>query len=782
MSALGPNWTRVLLCAGLICLAVAGSPARGETTVNVAMAPESGATIRFGLPWTQTPRFGFAPVRVSIENSVNRERTWHFDFEGGMRNLFPGVLLSEESISVPALQTREVWIYVPIAEPGMNMTAAGGGRITAGPGMPPAEVKIVDTPHGKKVTSTRKLSTLSTVVVEQDIDTTTGTIVTTTTTPTSTSTRSRSVALTPGSTVTFSIDPATGEVSTRSSRDSRSVAPPITTIVVQPRSTTPVGGGGGGGFVARGATLASSMTLMVEVSGPGMATGRMAFPGTSSSNGMRPFAVSSSLEVELRGKLSALMRGSPNLSVLDAAQLPADWRVWSSFSGVILTSEEYAGLDAARRSALRAWVALGGQLCLSPTSKTGGAEVDPSTAAATAVGAGVIVTFPVPLAGLSPLEFTAETESPPPTPSTEKLARVREEMAARRAARERSGLLISGGSPPADTGAMVPAVGTWLREIKFFAGTAGLPDRSALTLEAGPLFETAKDEVTRNAWLAVFLVCFAVVVGPLNLFLFAPAQKRHRLFVTTPLIAVGASLLLGVTILVQDGTGGTGARRAVVMLLPGENQAAVVQEQAIRTGFLTGRSFALPDDVAMTVLPLEATYPYGGPNIELVRRNQRASGDWFQSRARQAQQLRRLVPTRARIERVGTAADGAPIVQSSLGTTLHEFSLIDAEGKGWRATELPSGQRVKLEATNLRRLYEAEGFGGTANLNAIVGAVTNATLAHWSGTGGATDLAPIPTLSSIRWKNANVLYVGAIETNPSLASAATVNAAQGVAR
>jgi hypothetical protein len=460
---------------------------------------------------------------------------------------------------------------------------------------------------------------------------------------------------------------------------------------------------------------------------------------------MRAVAVSAALEPVLRSKLSTLVSGSPNLSTVDVSQLPADWRVWSSFSAVLLTTEDYAGLDSARRAALRSWVALGGQLCLAPATESGSGPSGTEK-----LGAGIVVTLSEPLNALKSEQVISGT--------------LQAELAARRMARAAAGSARSPGNAatPEPATASVEAPVALLKEVQFFAGTAGLPDRSALTLENGPLFDVVNETPADIAWLAVFLVAFAVVVGPVNLFLFAPAQKRYRLFVTTPLIALAASILLGVTILVQDGLGGTGARRAFVVLLPGENEAAVFQEQAAHTGFLPGRSFALSDDVALAAMPLEKTLPFVGPNVEFDRGNGRADGDWFQSRARQAQHLRRIVPTRARIEAVGVAPDGAPIIQSSLGTTLREFSFVDANGKGWRAADVPSGQRVTLQS-GVGQWVAGAASTGSPNFRVIVAAAGAMGPGRWSALGGATELAPIATLDSIHWANADVLYTGAME-------------------
>ena len=738
--------------AGWFGMALSGllavlSPARAETLINVPTAPDSDVTIRLAAPWTQTPRFGFAPVRVSIENRARSERTWRLHFEAGMRNLFPGVVATDEAISVAAGQTRDVWMFIPVAEPGTNLAPIGGGP-RSGPVTLPPVVNIATTPTGKKVTVTRALSSGATYVTETDINTTTGVRTFTSIAPSGPSTTRvlSSPPMLPGSVITFVIDATSGNV-TVGARRSGSGAPAVVNIVTTPGSTP---GPSSAMAPVPGSAFASTtpMMLTADISGPGVPAGaaRQTFPGSSSPNGMRPFAVSTTLEAMLRGKLSGLMGGSPNLSAVDVAQLPADWRVWSPFSGVVLSSDEYAALDASRRAALRAWISLGGQLYLPPTARAGRAIQSTETEL---IGAGKITRFSEPLGLPDSAESVAAAE----------MSLRSEAVAAGRGGRGGS----SARGATTALGAINAENAILARDLQLFSGTPGLPDRSALALESGSLFDAMGELSLDNSWLAIFLVLFAVVVGPLNLFLFAPAHKRHRLFVTTPLIALVATLALGVTILAQDGTGGRGEQRVFVSLLPGENTAAVVQEQAARAGFLVRRSFALPDDVALSVLPQEAAFSYGGPNTEMERGRGAAGGDWFQSRTRQAQQLRRIVPTRARIEAVGVAPNGAPIIQSSLGTTLRDFWYVDADQKTWGATEVPSGQRVTLQLTPTRPNLDSVVQGGTANFRAVVAAARSVETGRWWAKGGATDLAPIATLRSIQWKPGDILYTGAME-------------------
>lgn len=242
--------------------------------------------------------------------------------------------------------------------------------------------------------------------------------------------------------------------------------------------------------------------------------------------------------------------------------------------------------------------------------------------------------------------------------------------------------------------------------------------------------------------LIIFLVVFGVVVGPINIFVFAPASRRQRLFVTVPLISLVATLLLGAVILVKDGFGGAGVRRSLVVLLPGENKAAVFQQQVSRTGVLLGSKFPLPADTLITIGSGESGR---GTEREFARAGDTASGAWFSSRTMQVHDLRRITPTRARVELVDGGAGGrAPVVQSSVTTALTDFRYVDADGNRWTADELPPGKRVTLTATTTVDRGDVRGY--------------------FRAFGGATDLAPLATHASITWEEGTIIYTGRVES------------------
>jgi hypothetical protein len=876
----------------LAALALAG--ARADIALPVPTAPGSEVTIKLSTPAAFLPRFGFEPVRVSIENTAAQERSWRVGFQVGMGNQYPGLATTERTITVPAGQTRDTWIFVPLAEPSVNaarVTPAGSpvtsSGLSGGPpprvtitktvtgtkvtvvrmlgsgstvmtqeteinattgerkstttsgsgtgsnfsstnsntppsnmtvtyvinpvtgeissnysssrptgiagvlptsprvsivtstnpaaGAPPTssarsssspsntKVTIADTPIGTKVTRVTQVGSRILMTMEQEIDATTGAMTTTTTMPSGNGPPPRTSSPTsPGTEMTFTIDPNTGTISTssRSGRDP-TAAPKITIVksaapgaAASTISTT-------GPVMPPFATMTNFVgtSIYADVSGPGVTAGRMTLPDSSRGTTMRPFAVSATLDQAVRGKLAAIVRGAPNLSAIEAAQLPADWRVWSPFAAVIIPSDEFAGLDAGRRGALRGWVALGGRLWLSP-SATGEEHAEK-------FGAGVITTLAEPVTASGPPPAVSPVTTAPVANGAQ-LASMVAEIERRRAASGRPGGGLGGAMIG---GAMIPtssvdqaAIDLWVKKIQIYDGTPGLPERVELSLEKSAIGASVQDPPAAGTQLAILLVAFAIIIGPVNLFVFAPASKRHRLFLTTPLIAFAATLVLGLMILLQDGLGGDGLRRALVVLLPGDNEAAVFQEQATRTGFLTSRAFALADDTQMTALPLDeldARIGYTPANAELVRADGRASGDWFRNRSRQAQLLQRLVPTRGRVERVGTAPGGVPIVQSSLATPLRSFVFADEAGTLWTVPELPPGKRVTL--TRGGTALAASSLSGSHRFAQVLRAVGPSEPGHWSASGGATDLAPIATLASVRWAEADVLFTGMLE-------------------
>lgn len=780
---------REWVVAGALSAAFAFVSARADTVLSIPTVTGADVTIKVSSPLLQPPRFGFVPIRVTIENSAPRERSWQLQFQSGVRGQYPGVLTYDRSFTVPAGQTRETWVYVPIAEPGEQGKApsfVAGGLPSSTPGSATpswSSVSITKTAAGTHIARTRTAGPAVLAVEEVDIDETTGEL---TRNFKSGSLPSITSSRPPGTNdILYMIDSSTGEVTTRllrrsaggkrrvtvvqsasgggnvlinktplgtkvarlgprgnileereidattgvitttiNGRTSLSNPPPqgmdvtytidtrtgsIQTSMTSsgnpgatPKITIQTRNVGGPGIVRSGrGSSGPPMMLSVEVLGPGVSlNNRVQFPTLSNDENMRPIAATARVEGLLTDVLKASRVTTPNVASVDPAQLPADWRVWSPFATVVMTVDDYALLDVARRSALRGWLTSGGRLCLVPGEEGEAKRIR--------CGAGEILYLAQPLKA----DMTAKDL-------------------------ELAGL--------------------------GFGGTAGHPDRDELQVVSGSdLSIGAQRPEPSTVWVGIFLVVFGVVVGPVNLFVLAPAKKRHRLFLTTPLISLAAVAVLGLAIFVQDGIGGDGWRRALVVFVPGDNQAVVIQEQSARTGFLTRRAFRLSDDTLCAMLPLD------GPNynpmqaysaLDLARADDRVTGGWFRSRQRQAHLLQRVVPTRGRVELVGTPG-GAPIVQSSIGSTLLDFVYVDENGS-WFAPQVAPGQRVTLSRGGA--WITNRGLGGTMRFSSLLTAAAPKEPGHWGARASAGELAPVETLSAIAWQNADAVLVGVIE-------------------
>jgi hypothetical protein len=265
-------------------------------------------------------------------------------------------------------------------------------------------------------------------------------------------------------------------------------------------------------------------------------------------------------------------------------------------------------------------------------------------------------------------------------------------------------------------------------------------------------------------FVIIFIIAFAILVAPVNLFIFAGRGRRHRMFWTTPLISLAASLVLGAVIVMQDGFGGTGARVILASFLPDQKSVAIVQEQAARTGVLLDTEFDLTEPA--TLAPLYFGTGGGTRSRNYFERGMRRGGDWFASRAAQGHLLRAVRSTRGGVEFRPATGDAAPSVVSSLGLDLATLFVQDDAGKWWTATQVHPGELKRLvpaPENALKTWREAAAPGGSVMRSLLdrVGSPRN----HFFGIATEPDKLAIATLPSIRWRSQTALCVGPL-TSP----------------
>ncbi len=362
----------------------------------------------------------------------------------------------------------------------------------------------------------------------------------------------------------------------------------------------------------------------------------------------------------LDAQLKASSRIGPGLAAFagkfDPREMPEDWRAYSGYDGIGMTDADWRLLSPGARNAILRWNRLGGQLVIHAQS----ANSDLATL------------------GISDL-----------------------------AGGQRSALRSFGNISIIPFGELRLDPHGADAMIDRFNGKENLPalnpsirnDFSA----AWPLQTEFGGERYNYMLFILILIGFGILVGPVNLFVFAKSGQRHRLFITTPIIALGTSVLLVGLIIVIDGFGGRGIRVALMEVRPddGENAAYIYQEQITRTGVLLGGDFSISEPAAITPVPLSSTSQWsrltennhgGGMRYEANLRDGKleVDGDWFQSRSEQGQLVRAIVPTRGRIElRNGS---GAPSLVSTFDFPIEKIYYRDDAGAYWVGEKIERGK------------------------------------------------------------------------------------------
>ena len=483
-----------------------------------------------------------------------------------------------------------------------------------------------------------------------------------------------------------------------------------------------------GGFGGYNNQLSLQLTVTSSAHGPHQASyykeRTSGFPAIAISR-----ALSDSTITQLNDAVQKKSRGSSSYggtevfgSRFDPADLPEDWLAFSGFDFVLLGSADWQVLKPGVRTALLQWVRLGGKLhvYVSP----GG---DRSLGLLDAKNYQTHQQFS--LGGIT--AFTWDGRSLPVSDTVSRYwgADERLDDLVDNHTRDRS---------RSDTWKLIRMIG----------------ERSFASWQ-----------------VVVFLLVFGILVGPVNLFVLAPPGRRHKLFFTTPLLSLGASALMIVLILFQDGLGGNGRRLVVVNLEPAETTAFVTQKQISRSGVLLSSSFemkqpalveplALPDTDWVKLKNTQTSQP-----VSLSQNGRARSGNYFQSRTEQAQAIRAAVSTRARVElKAGAAPDAPPTVISALGFTVETLFFADEKGTLWQ-TEAPlvTGQQaalVKSTDKDFRDWWSAATNTAGGKLQDQLASQATTPAGKFFATAKSAPGFTQETLPSIHWQDDQIVVFG----------------------
>lgn len=453
-----------------------------------------------------------------------------------------------------------------------------------------------------------------------------------------------------------------------------------------------------------------------EWKGPGVEYPPMPLPQTGSSSSVRNMAfvgMSDSLHTIHWGKLQGQESNLTGAS-LALALAPPDWRAYSGMDQIWMRSSEWLGLPGGTRNAVLEAITFGADLVL----------VCPDATDATALK----TSFKRPANQNSDDWYQGA-------------GRIRLVTAANHNLNTGTALSIIRSAPvrPEDMES---------------ARASTLLDQAVASIgAAGPL-------------VLLFIVLFGVVAGPVNLFVLAPSGRRHRLFITTPIISLVGALILALSIFIQDGTGGSGTRVIHAQILPDQKRLLITQEQMARTGLLLGSSFASSETTWIQPLADSEAHSHSRSiQTHSIDPDGTHSGDWFRSRTRQRHLIQTVRPSRAAIEFTGGET---PSILSTMETTLKTVYVKAPDDTVWKAENVSPGTRTPLTRADDNMSW----WNDLTSTEKLTGLVKNSTTRAENNTAHfyaeAEPAAPfiMDSLSSIHWQTPLVLVSGPLTLKP----------------
>lgn len=451
--------------------------------------------------------------------------------------------------------------------------------------------------------------------------------------------------------------------------------------------------------------------IFSHAGGVSTATDDVAFPALST-------GVSSKGEVYLQERYKTLRSSALDFTNINLDGEIGDWRGLSGIGQLWMTDDEWSSMSGGTRATLMDWMTLGGQVILLTRDDSETGLTARRVPAADAKGV-----RRVGMGKVTPLRWDGVT-----FPTNKAM----EQMTA-----------YSGGD---------------------------LTHKILSTYDLDWTLPKTVGVFSIHGWLIFgFIVAFGVLVGPVNLFYFAGSRWRHRLFWTTPLISLSGGALLVVLMLLQDGVGGSGARRILAILAPDQKKTAIVQEQVTRTGVLLSSSFTVPEAAWMRQLALDDSgpmNPLGDRGRSLSEEGDLRSGEWFASRSVQGHVLETVRPSRGGIEFYPGANGGVPSVVSSLAAPLKELYIVDDQGKFWKGEDFAAGERKPLVSCTSSELREWVQRHAEQEMGPLAKKLVERTRGQQEYVYAVSDNAEafaIPTLKSVRWNNQSVFFTGHYE-------------------
>lgn len=335
------------------------------------------------------------------------------------------------------------------------------------------------------------------------------------------------------------------------------------------------------------------------------------------------------------------MRAELPRAEMEVDAWPADWRFYSCFDAVALTAEDLAQLTPDARDALTRYAECGGMvLAFGPAAWPAGWEA-----------------------------------APPPESDGIELRPV--------------GFGHWVRLPVTDPGQLTAPQTTWL--VTFLKGRIVTQDMFRSKLGAFPVVEKITIPV---GGIALCIVLFAVLAGPVNLILLIRGNRRIWMLWTTPLLGILFSATLVLYFMLGEGVRPRARLQALTILNENTRRAATLGADGVYCPLPPSEGIRYSADWEVTP-HLSDRYDSAGRLLELTTLQHFRSG-WVKSRVPMSFALR---GSRHAAERLPVrVVDGEVRAVNGLGAPIRELLVVTADGRAWQGRGIAPGAEAVLAA------------------------------------------------------------------------------------
>ena len=209
--------------------------------------------------------------------------------------------------------------------------------------------------------------------------------------------------------------------------------------------------------------------------------------------------------------------------------------------------------------------------------------------------------------------------------------------------------------------------------------------------------------------LFVMMLCFVVVIGPVNLIWLARRRKKIWMLWTVPAIALLTCIVITAFALFGEGVSATSRTESLTILDESSHRASTIGWTAFYAPLTPGEGLHFSNETELLPL-IPSSYSYGrggGADRSIDYTNdQHLDAGWITARSPTYFKFRKSETRRERLTIRQSGNDSVTVV-NGLGADLRELWFAGRNGRIYSAKQIQAGAETKMLPTNLKLVVDA---------------------------------------------------------------------------